>query len=536
MKRERNYLKRMMLGVVALGIFAVQTVAAQGLPDWSTLFEENKAAVVSITTEGKEKIRVRSPFDGFPFGDNSPFGSPFGDDPFSFFFGERPNKPQERERTFRSAGSGFIIDEEGLVITNAHVVDKADDITVHLADRREVKAELIGKDEKTDVAVLRVKAKDLPTVKIADVTKLKVGQWVMAVGSPFGLDYTATQGIISSLGRNLPNDNYTPFIQTDAAVNPGNSGGPLFNTDGEVIGINSQIYTSTGSYAGVSFAIPIDLAMDVVEQITENGKVTRGWLGVQIQEVTAALADSFGLKKPEGALVASVVPNSPAAKAKLKAGDIILKFNGQEVVTSSQLPVLVSRVRGDETVEVEILRDNKRQNLKVKIEILDDDSKLAVSRGGESATDNALGIVVENIADDRADKDKGVIVTSVSVDGLGQQAGVRRGDIISQINGMDVEDIDTFIEAMDKARDERALRLLVKRNGNPYFMAIRKPQLEQDRIEKEKPESKDEAKAKREKSDKEKKAKEKVEEQKELKDQDASDHSEEKESEEEDKE
>lgn len=470
MKRERSYLKRMALGVVALGIFAAQSVVAQGLPDWSTLFEENKAAVVSITTEGKEKVRVRSPFDGFPFGDNSPFGSPFGDDPFSFFFGDRPNKPQERERTFRSAGSGFIIDEEGLVITNAHVVGKADEITVHLADRREIKAELIGKDEKTDVAVLRVKADALPTVKIADVTKLKVGQWVMAVGSPFGLDYTATQGIISSLGRNLPNDNYTPFIQTDAAVNPGNSGGPLFNTEGEVIGINSQIYTSTGSYAGVSFAIPIDLAMDVVEQITEHGKVTRGWLGVQIQEVTAALAESFGLKKPEGALVASVMPNSPAAKAKLKAGDIILTFNGQEVVTSSQLPVLVSRVRANETVDLEILRDNKRQTLKVKIEILDDESKLVAT--SEDATDNALGIVVENVSN--YPEEKGVIVTAVS-EGLGQQAGIRRGDIIAQINGMDVENIETFNEAMDKARDERAMRLLVKRNGNPYFMAIRKP-------------------------------------------------------------
>lgn len=461
----KRYITQVGLFLSAVLLLVVQQAVAQ-LPDWSKLFEDNKAAVVSITTEGTEVVRGGwSPFEGFSFGGNSPFGD---NDPFSFFFGDgAPQK--ERERIVRGAGSGFIIDKKGYVITNAHVIGDADKITVHLADRRELKAELIGMDEKTDVAILKIAGDKLPVVKIADVSKLKVGQWVMAVGSPFGLDYTATQGIISSLGRNLPNDNFTPFIQTDAAVNPGNSGGPLFNTDGEVIGINSQIYTSTGSYAGVSFAIPIDLAMHIVEQIREDGKVSRGWLGVQIQEVTATLAETFDLDKPMGALVASIVEDSPADKSDLKVGDVILKFNGHEVISSSQLPILVSRVKGNEEVKVEILRNGKRETIKVMIEALDDEGRKTAA--SKSADSNILGVAVEETKNDA--KIKGVIVKNLA-DGIAQKAGLMPGDIITQINGLDVVNLKTFEEALKETDKNPVLRVLIMRQGNPYFVAIRK--------------------------------------------------------------
>ncbi len=461
----KRYMTQVGLFLSAVMLLIVQQAFAQ-LPDWSKLFEDNKAAVVSITTEGTEVVRGGwSPFEGFSFGGNSPFGD---NDPFSFFFGDG-NPQKEQERIVRGAGSGFIIDKKGYVITNAHVIGDADKITVHLADRRELKAELIGMDEKTDVAVLKIAAEKLPVVKVADVSKLKVGQWVMAVGSPFGLDYTATQGIISSLGRNLPNDNFTPFIQTDAAVNPGNSGGPLFNTDGEVIGINSQIYTSTGSYAGVSFAIPIDLAMHIVEQIREDGKVSRGWLGVQIQEVTATLAETFDLDKPMGALVASIVEESPADKSDLKVGDVILKFNGQEVISSSQLPILVSRVKGNEEVKVEILRNGKRETIKVMIEALDDEGRKTAA--SKSADSNILGVAVEETKSDA--KIKGVIVKNLE-EGIAQKAGLMSGDIITQINGLDVVNLKTFEDALKETDKTPVLRVLIMRQGNPYFVAIRK--------------------------------------------------------------
>ena len=463
MKLGKRYLQHAGLFFVAITMLIVQQALAQ-LPDWSELFEKNKAAVVSITTEGTETITGWSPFEGFSFGGPSPFGDM---DPFSFFFGDRPQK--EQERIVRGAGSGFIIDEAGYVITNAHVVSDADKIKVHLADRRELAAELVGLDEKTDVAVLKIDADELPVVKIANVEDLKVGQWVMAVGSPFGLDYTATQGIISSLGRNLPNDNFTPFIQTDAAINPGNSGGPLFNTKGEVIGINSQIYTSTGSYAGVSFAIPIDLAMHIVQQIREDGKVSRGWLGVQIQEVTATLAETFDLDKPQGALIASIVPESPADKSKLKVGDIILKFGDQEVISSSQLPILVSRIKADEVVEVEVLRDGKRETIEVTIEALDDEGRKIA--GSQSASKNVLGVTVEESKQNAPVK--GVVITAVAK-GIAKNAGLMPGDVITQINGLEVSDVKSFDEALKATEKDQVLRVLINRQGTPYFVAVKK--------------------------------------------------------------
>lgn len=455
-------------------VVATAWAAPTALPDWSTLFEENKKAIVSISVEGTEKVQMRSPFHGspfhdFPFGEFSPFG---GEDPFEFFFG-KPQAPQERERPIRGMGSGFVIDaDEGIIVTNAHVINQADEITVYFYDNHEVKATLIGQDKRSDVAILQVETDDkypLQAVNIANVDTLKVGQWVMAVGSPFGLDYTATQGIISSLGRNLPNDNYTPFIQTDAAINPGNSGGPLFNTEGEVIGINSQIYTRTGSYAGVGFAIPIDIVMEVVEQIQTHGKVTRGWLGVQIQAVTPALAESFAMKKAEGALIASVVEDSPAAKAGIKVGDIILYFNDKKVTSSSQLPMLVARAKIGEKATVVVLRDGKEKAITVVIEASEADLLLGGLEEGQGS--NSLKITVENQSDS---KEKGVVVTQVEA-GLAMSAGIQKGDIILQINNYPTNTVKLFNKALKESDKAKVIRLLVEREGNPFYLAITKP-------------------------------------------------------------
>lgn len=452
---KNTWIKSVQSGVVA-SLLLVNVVMAQTVPDWSQLFEANKSSVVSITVKGKEEVQS---LQSFPFFDHN--------DPFEFFFGEpRQRQQKPRERVFQGGGSGFIVDKDGIVITNAHVVGKADEILVQLSDRRELPAKLIGKDERSDVAVLQIDAKSLPAVKIANVEDLKVGQWVMAVGSPFGLDYTATQGIISSLGRSLPNDNYTPFIQTDAAVNPGNSGGPLFNTKGEVIGINSQIYTSTGSYAGVSFAIPIDLAMDVVDQIKASGKVVRGWLGVQIQDVNADLAKTFKLDKPQGALVSSIVPNGPAAKSDLKVGDLILSFNGKAIEKSSELPVLVNRAKVNEKAELEILRNGKKQSIKIEIKAMDGEQ---LANQSQDATNNLLGLVVDAMPQDSIRK--GVVVSLVS-EGPSADVGIMRGDVITQINGADIHSLADFNQAVTQLKSGEVVRLLIQRGQNSYFVAV----------------------------------------------------------------
>ena len=454
---KATWVKSVQSGVIA-SLLLVNIVSAQSLPDWSDLFEKNKSSVVSITVKGKEEVQS---MQGFPFFDDN--------DPFQFFFGEprqRQYKSQPRERVIQGGGSGFIVDKDGIIVTNAHVVGKADEILVQLSDRRELPAKLIGKDDRSDVAVLQIDAKSLPAVKVADVNDLKVGQWVMAVGSPFGLDYTATQGIISSLGRNLPSDNYTPFIQTDAAVNPGNSGGPLFNTKGEVIGINSQIYTSTGSYAGVSFAIPIDLAMDVVDQIKANGKVVRGWLGVQIQDVSADLAKTFKLDKPQGALVSGIMPKGPASQSDLKVGDLILSFNGKTIEKSSELPVLVSRAKVNEKAVLEILRNGKKQTIKVEIKAMDGDQLASQS---QDATNNLLGLVVDEIPQDSIRK--GVVVSLVS-EGPSADVGIMRGDVISQINGEDIHSLADFNQAITQLKAGEVVRLLIQRGQNSYFVAV----------------------------------------------------------------
>ncbi len=431
-------------------------------PDFITLVEQNSAAVVSIDTTGE-----RSGQPGHRQFPPIPEDSPFYDY-FKRFFEQNPNAP--RRRSLTATGSGFIISTDGYILTNAHVVDGADKINVGLSDRTELSAKVIGTDQRSDIALLKVDATGLPAVKIGDAKALKVGQWVLAIGSPFGFDHTATQGIISSLGRNLPSGNYVSFIQTDAAVNPGNSGGPLFNLDGEVIGINSQIYSRSGGYQGVSFAIPIDLAMDVVDQLKTTGRVSRGWLGVLIQEVTAELAESFGLDKPRGALVGQVLENSPAQKAGLKVGDIIIAFNGQAVATNGELPPLVGRVRPGNEATVTLIRDGKELTLSVKIEELP--SNLSQRRSAPEPTSNRLKVTV---ADPEPDTDtEGVIVREVE-DGPAAQAGIQAGDLILRINKEEVTSRAQFEDLIKDLPAGKPVPILVQRGENALFLALTIP-------------------------------------------------------------
>ena len=392
-----------------------QPVAAKdGLPDFSTLAEQTSPAIVNISTLSKPS-RDRGQMYG-PYGEELPeilrryFGFQIPD--------ERGGAPQPERSQPQSLGSGFIISKDGYVLTNNHVIDGADEIIVRLNDRSEYKAKLIGADKKSDLALLKVDGKNLPTVKIGKSDSLKPGQWVFAIGSPFGFDYSVTKGIISALNRSLPRESYVPFIQTDVPINPGNSGGPLLNMQGEVIGINSQIYTRSGGFMGLSFAIPVDDAMDVVEQLKEKGQVSRGWLGVIIQDVDRNLAESFGLDRPQGALLSQVLPEGPADKGGLQAGDIITRFDGREIKFSSDLPIAVGRAPIGEKVEVELMRRSKPQTIKLAVGELPDEQSGGSVRDG-IRTDNRLGISVDSL--DEATRSrlgldadvKGVVVTEV---------------------------------------------------------------------------------------------------------------------------
>jgi serine protease Do len=380
-----------------------------------------------------------------------------------------------------SLGSGFIISGDGYVLTNHHVVKNADEIIVRLGDRSELPATLVGSDERSDIALLKVTPKGgpLPTVKIGDPARLKVGEWVLAIGSPFGFDHSVTAGIVSAKGRALPQDTYVPFIQTDVAINPGNSGGPLFNMAGEVVGINSQIYSRTGGFMGLSFAVPIDVAMDVVEQLKKSGKVTRGWLGVLIQDVTRELAESFGMAQPRGALVARVMPDGPAAKAGLEAGDVILRFNGEDIVYSSDLPPRVGRTAVGRKVEVDILRAGKPRTVTLAVEALpaQAESKVETQQPAKASTDR-LGLRVESLtAQQRQDgrfERGGVRVQGVEA-GPAQDAGVQPGDVILSVNSETVQDAADFKRLVERLPAGKVARLLVQRGENPLWLALRVP-------------------------------------------------------------
>lgn len=346
-------------------ILMTNSVLAVELPDFTQLVKEASPAVVNISTE--QNINNRNQLNTYPFPHQGNEEIP---EIFRHFFGMPNIYPHHNNSIPRSLGSGFIISSDGYLLTNYHVIAGSDKIIVTLSDRRELEAKLIGSDKPTDVALLKVDAGDLPVVRLGRSDNLEVGEWVLAIGSPFGFDHSVTAGIVSAKQRALAHENYVPFIQTDVAINPGNSGGPLFNLNGEVIGINSQIYTRSGGFMGVSFAIPIDVVMDIVKQLKESGRVIRGWLGVFIQEIDQELAESYGLNKPAGALIAKVIPNSPAAKANLLPGDIILEANQRIIKHSSDLPTMIGSMKPNEVLEMKILRNGEAQIIKIIIGIL----------------------------------------------------------------------------------------------------------------------------------------------------------------------
>ncbi len=454
-----------------------------GLPEFRDIVKDNQTSVVRIST--KQAVRDAAFEDGNPFGDDDD-DNPLPE-PFRHFFGGQGNghEPNGRHFEFRgpptreaeALGSGFVISSDGKILTNAHVVEGADTVTVTLSDKTEYLAKVIGKDKQTDVAVLKIDAKNLRAVKLGNSDQLVVGEWVLAIGSPYGLDYSATQGIVSALGRRLPNETYVPFIQTDAAVNPGNSGGPLFNTRGEVIGINSQIYTRTGGYQGLSFAIPINTVQSVAMQLEKNGHVSRGWLGVQIQAVNSDLAKSFGMDKPRGALVGNVDDHSPADKAGVQTGDIIVEFDGHSVESSSELPQLVGSTAIGRSVEMKVLRDGKEINLHPVITTLKDDSTQLAS--AEVKPGKALlNIVVQPLdAETRKEHsihDGGVMVAQVNA-GPAARAGITAGDIIVKVGNKTVEDPAQFTKLIQSLPRGKPVAFLIERDGAHLYMAVNIP-------------------------------------------------------------
>lgn len=441
-----------------------------GLPDFTALVKKEAPAVVNISTVTRRERSQQPQLDQLPEMFRR-FFDEFGGGPGGP--GGAPNPRSEVE----SLGSGFIISSDGYVLTNYHVVGEADEIVVRLQDRRELDAELVGSDPQSDLALIKVDAKDLPVVDIGSSDDLQVGEWVLAIGAPFGFDSSVTAGIVSAKGRSLPTDNYVPFIQTDVAINPGNSGGPLFNLNGQVVGINSQIVSRSGGYMGLSFAIPIDLAMDVADQLKETGEVSRGWLGVLIQEVDRDLAESFGLDKPMGALVAQVQSGSPAAEAGLQPGDVIIAFNGREIQRSAQLPKWVGALKAGTEAEMTVVRDGDEKTLEVTVGELPDNPQAGMSGQpdpGQGESDK-LGLEVRAASAAelaRVKADHGVVITGVQ-DGPAARAGLSSGDLLVSLNGEPVDSLDAYREIAADLPDEGTVPALVNRDGNARFVAIK---------------------------------------------------------------
>lgn len=451
-----------------LGIVHSSQAQNRGLPDFSDLIERHSPAVVKINTTTKAKARSRSN----PQLDQIPeFFRPFID-------------PQPRNREMQSMGSGFFIDSTGYIITNNHVIEGADEIVVRLTDRSEYEAKLIGADKSSDLALLKVDSKTrFDYLKLGSSTDLKIGEWVLAIGSPFGLDFSASVGIVSAKGRSIPTEdgaNYVPFIQSDVAINPGNSGGPLFNLQGEVVGVNSQIYSRSGGSIGLSFAIPANTVKNVVDQLRDKGRVDRGWLGVMIDDVDRDLASAFGLKRPTGALVQQVVDNGPADKAGIRSGDIILAFNGVDIKNASMLPPVVGNTAPGEKVKVKVMRKKREKTLNVLVETLGGEKMSGDSGSSPSATyGGSLGMLVEKIdaeARERSGISKGVLVTRVVPDGPADETGIRPGDIITEINFEEVASTKTFEKLIKNLPAGKPLPIRFARNGNFAFRTIEIPE------------------------------------------------------------
>jgi len=447
---------------------ATAPVAATQLPDFSALVSENGGAVVNISTTQSVKRPAFPPGMDIP---NLPEDSPFHDF-FRHFFKDLPE-----QYDVQSLGSGFIISDDGYVMTAAHVVENATEIIVRLTNRKEYEAEIIGLDKRSDVALLKIDGSKLPTVEMGDPSKLKVGEWVLAIGSPFGFENSATAGIVSAKGRSLPNETYVPFIQTDVAINPGNSGGPLFNLDGQVVGINAQIYSRTGGFMGLSFAVPIDIAMNVAKQLRESGHVERGWLGVTIQNVTRDLAESFGMPKPVGALVSDIMDDSPASHSDLKVGDVIVEFNGRTIEESSDLPPLVGQTPIGSKAKLKVVRDGKLQDLDVVIGALPEE-RLAAA-GGESpksvTPEGQLGMTLRDLtAEERSDQgvDHGALVEKVEP-GDASRADIRAGDVILQIDRKAVKSADDARAILRDLGKGDSVPVLVRRGGGSIFLVLK---------------------------------------------------------------
>ncbi len=442
---------------------ATPFVSAQGLPDFASLVQRYGPAVVNVTVI--ERAR--------PVSSGGPGLAP--DDPLNDFFRRfgLPTQPRGNTPPARGEGSGFIVSSDGYILTNAHVVDDASQVTVKLTDRREYSAKVIGSDKRSDVAVLKIDVKGLPTVRIGDPSRLRPGEWVVAIGSPFGFDNSVTAGVVSATARSLPGEdsNYVPFIQTDVAVNPGNSGGPLFNLEGEVVGINSQIFSRTGGYMGLSFAIPIDIAMGIEQQLVHGGKVRRGRIGIGIQEVNAQFADSFGLDRPRGALVGSVESGGPADKAGVKPGDIILGVDGRTIERSSELPVIVAAIKPGTDAQLELWRNHKSTKVTVKVAELPEQSERVANTGAAGNDGAQLGLAVRPLEPDERQQAKtdGLLVEQVS--GPAAAAGVQSGDIIVGVNGARVKTVKELQDAAKKAG--KVVALLIQRDGVQIFLPVR---------------------------------------------------------------
>ncbi len=458
----------------AQAVGPVTSVPATGnpsavLPDFSTMVQKYGPAVVNITVVSKVPVSDTSPGDDDDDngnGNDNPFGP---NSPFAPFFHGFPRPPQQAPT--RGEGSGFIVRPDGYILTNAHVVNGASEVTVRMTDRREYTAKVIGIDTKSDVAVIKINASNLPTVKLGDSKSLKVGEWVLAIGAPFGFENSATAGIVSAKGRTLPDSGYIPFIQTDVPINPGNSGGPLFNMRGEVVGINSQIYSRSGGFMGVSFSIPIDVALKVSNQLETTGHVSRGKLGVVIQDVNQGLADSFGLPQPEGALVSSVEKGGPAAQAGIEPGDVILKMNGQTVGRSTELPVEIAEQAPGSTVNLQVWRNHSTRDVSVKLGAMED-KRTAANMSGHDGNGGKLGLAVRPLTPQeksQANTQNGVMVERAV--GPAAQAGLQPGDVVIAANGAAVTSVDDLRNAVEKSKGHIAL--LVQRGDARIFVPVR---------------------------------------------------------------
>ena len=434
--------------------------SSHGLPNFVALAKQLKPAVVNVSTT--QTVRAVQPFQ-------SPFGA---DDPFNEFWKRFfPNPGQSRQR---SLGSGVIIASDGFILTNNHVVDNAEKITVKLSDDREFAAKVVGKDPKTDVALLKINTEgSLPVARLGNSDRLEVGEWVAAIGNPFGLDSTVTEGIVSAKGRHIGDGPYEDFIQTDASINPGNSGGPLINMSGEIVGINTAIFSQTGGNIGIGFAIPINLVKEILPQIKSKGKVTRGWLGVAIQRVTPAIAESMGLDKSKGALVSQVVEGGPADRAGVKVGDLIVEYNGKEISDANELPILVARTAPQEKVPVKVLRDKKETSFTVTIQELKEQEAVASANQKES-----LGLTVQRVTPQLAeslglDRPRGVVVTSVKPDSAADEAGLQRSDVILEIDRKPIKDRSDYQRAIADVKQGKAILFLIRRGENTIFLALK---------------------------------------------------------------